>query len=83
MSVIVTEASFFTKNTEPVYSVRMREGMSYFWHIISVKRNKESLLMNATNAQELDIKSLGTILESGWGINIPQGIKDKYSISDD
>lgn len=74
----IKKSSLSYLSNRPLYWIRLKRGHSYFWHIIAVDKQKEPLLVNTKSSNSLDISNLGTILESDWGVDIPQSIKEKY-----
>ena len=61
------------------YLIRLRSEGLPCWHIIRASKLKEPLLKKIESGTEMDVSLLGVILESGWGKEIPDEIKEKYS----
>jgi hypothetical protein len=51
------------------------------WHIVRAPRLKEPLINKLQTGVEVDISSIGEILESGWGSDIPEETKRKYGLN--
>ena len=50
------------------------------WHIVDVSKLKEPLLKKLNQGEDIDVKALGNVLESGWGKNIPDDIAKTYGV---
>lgn len=61
------------------YIIRLRHEGLPCWHIIRASRMKEPLLSKMQHGADVDVSTLGTILQSGWGKEIPPEILQKYA----
>lgn len=64
------------------YIIRMTHEGLPCWHIVRVAKVKEPLLQKLAMGADVDISTLGEILESGWGKNISDEIKTRYGALD-
>ena len=63
------------------YIIRLTHEGLPCWHIIAASRLKEPLLDKIANGSEVNVDSLGTVLASGWGNDIPNDILEKYGVT--
>ncbi|HCR85472.1 MAG TPA: hypothetical protein DIV86_02225 [Alphaproteobacteria bacterium] len=65
-------------NSESVYFLRLKDENTYYWHYIKVPKIKESLLKKLEQGSEIDVATLGHILESGYGFLPSDEVIKKY-----
>ncbi len=61
-----------------VFFVRFHKEGAYFWHYISVAKNKLPLFNKISKNQNIELKEFGEILDSGLGILPPAEVASKY-----
>ena len=56
----------FNMTSEPI-TIRLKVGGLDCWHRVLVRKTKLPLLARLEAGEAIDVKSLGEVLESGWG----------------
>lgn len=65
---------------ESNYIIHLSHEGTPCWHIIRASKIKEPMLSKLPHGEKVDVSSLGTVLESGWGSDIPLELKLKYNV---